>query len=292
MLIFSLSPDAYSNESAPVFDENMKRAYTLFLNREYDLAKEVLNDDSKWLIQHIENHFKNLKHLSFSAISDNAFEYLKERILKLKFFSKALSLGSEVHDIAEKILNGESPDYDPKLRPYIDNIREVIGKISVRYPEVSGAEMKLDIKLSDIFDVDDDIKFIGYIDAVFRNGDQYLLLDWKTNIAKSGLHNKYRKQLETYRQGFAFQMNIPLENIRTAIAYIGLRERVNTGLVNYELAYDTKPGAVFCNFTSVVRTLTEWRKDVNIFCHEFIDQNIEGEYLWRAIAEQLKKEMG
>lgn len=62
----------------------------------------------------------------------------------------------------------------------------------------------------------------GRIDAVYKDGDNYTLVDWKTN-AKA---NADTLQLAIYRLAWADSMNVPLENISASFYYVALDETV------------------------------------------------------------------
>lgn len=62
----------------------------------------------------------------------------------------------------------------------------------------------------------------GRIDAVYKDGDTYTLVDWKTN-AKSDADTL---QLAIYRLAWADSLNIPIENIRAAFYYVARDETV------------------------------------------------------------------
>ena len=70
-------------------------------------AKELLENNDRWINDYIKNHFENLDRISFSSLQNNAYEYLINNILRLREFSYATNLGTEVHSIAEKLAKGE-----------------------------------------------------------------------------------------------------------------------------------------------------------------------------------------
>ena len=76
-------------ESIESFDfvEKNKRAYNLFVHKEYEKAKELLENDTSWIINYIQNHFANLSHLSFSKLNADPYSYLVSNILQVKDFS-------------------------------------------------------------------------------------------------------------------------------------------------------------------------------------------------------------
>jgi DNA helicase-2/ATP-dependent DNA helicase PcrA len=61
----------------------------------------------------------------------------------------------------------------------------------------------------------------GRIDAIYKDGDQYEVVDWKTGRVKSGEELEQASiQLAMYRLAYAKLHNIPIENIRAAFYYV------------------------------------------------------------------------
>ncbi len=63
----------------------------------------------------------------------------------------------------------------------------------------------------------------GRIDAVYKDGDIYTLVDWKTNAEA----NADTLQLAIYRLAWADSLNIPLENIKASFYYVARDETVS-----------------------------------------------------------------
>jgi DNA helicase-2/ATP-dependent DNA helicase PcrA len=67
----------------------------------------------------------------------------------------------------------------------------------------------------------------GRIDAVYKEGDKYEVVDWKTGREKSGDDLEVAAiQLATYRLAYAKLHNIALENISAAFHYVGSNQSV------------------------------------------------------------------
>ena len=62
----------------------------------------------------------------------------------------------------------------------------------------------------------------GKIDAIYRDGDEWILVDWKTNSTPSA----DPLQLSIYRTAFAEEMNIPLDSIKACFYYVALNATV------------------------------------------------------------------
>jgi DNA helicase-2/ATP-dependent DNA helicase PcrA len=67
----------------------------------------------------------------------------------------------------------------------------------------------------------------GRIDAVYQNGDQYEVVDWKTGKVKAGddLANA-AIQLAMYRLAYSKLKNVPIEKISAAFHYVADNQTV------------------------------------------------------------------
>lgn len=67
----------------------------------------------------------------------------------------------------------------------------------------------------------------GRIDAVYKDGDQYTVVDWKTGRAKSGDDLEVAAiQLAMYRLAYSKLYKVPIEKISAAFHYVGSNETV------------------------------------------------------------------
>lgn len=268
--------------------EQQKRAFTLFVNKEYESAKELLERKQEWITDFIKQHFDNLETLSFSAVTTNAYEYLQQRILRLGQQSEALTIGSEVHLIAERIVEGEEYQVKEEYEPYQANIQRLIDQIHETYPEDYLAEENLTVSLGKLIETETPVKFTGKLDAVFKNGDHYLIVDWKTSKS-SHYSSSHRQQLSAYKKAFSLEHNVPMENINVAIGYIGLKKTIDDGLVRAELDMRQPANSAMNTFTKHVQTVLQWKNDVNTFFTDL--QNTKNDdALLRSILEQYKSE--
>lgn len=263
-----------------------KDAYSLFVNREYEKAKSLLENNNIWLVDFIHNHFKNLKSLSFSSVTLKPFEYLVDNILNIKEYSPALKLGSEIHLAAEKHLKGEDYEIEAEYLPFKENILKIADEINLSYSDLFQVEKFFDIPLSDISEIEDEIKFRGKIDAVFNNGNKHLIVDWKTDRSTDQA-SKHRQQLESYKKAFCKLNDISSDNVEVAIAYVGLRPSINTGIVDYKLDLRQPTKTSFNTFLSKVEKVLRWKNNPYLFLKELSEDKIKtNERLWRSIVDQ------
>ncbi|MGY4884448.1 MAG: UvrD-helicase domain-containing protein [Nanobdellota archaeon] len=268
--------------------EKSKRAFDLFVNGEYDKARKLMENDKSWIISYIRNHFENLPHISFSGLNDDPYEYLVYNILKVKDFSSSLNLGGDVHEIARLLCENEKCEVEKEYMPYKENIEKLLKEIKKEYPELDGAEQEIKTPLSKIIGTKDETLFKGFIDAVFKSKGNYLIIDWKTD-KKIDKASEHRQQLEAYKRAFSIKKDIPLDKIKVAICFIGLRRTINTGTI--ESMFDDKQPAksAFETFTKKVNKILEWKKNPDLFFKDLMEKEVN-EDLWRAVIEQYKKE--
>ena len=261
-------------------------AFSLFVNKKYDEAKLLLESKEMWLKEFIKDHFDNLENISFSYVTDKPFDYLKNNVLGIKEYSQAIKDGSEVHNAAERLLKGEEFELEERLEPFKNNIKELTEKIKRDFSEIYKVENNFTISLSDITEDDHPIKFSGKIDAIFKNENKFLILDWKTD--KSMVNgSKHRQQLESYKKAFCYLHDIDAKNVEVGIAYIGLRNSINTGVVDYELDMRKPSKTAFKTFISKVDKILEWKKNPDEFLEELSGDNSNINHsLWRNVVEQ------
>jgi len=294
-------PEDYLNDSSEAaelqfesiesfdFTERSKRAYNLFLNKEYEKAKELLEINKAWIVNYVKNHFASIDHISFSGLEEKAFDYLMKRILKFKDVTPATNLGTDVHEIAKRLCLGEKTgEIREEYLPYVDNLKKLIETIRKEYPENEAFEEKIQIDLKDLISTNENINFTGVIDAVFKNKDEYLIVDWKTSRTTSDA-SKYRQQLESYKRAFAMKKKISPNKIGVAIGFIGLRKAINDGVVDLE--FDNKqPGkTAFDTFSKRVNRILAWKKNPDLFFDDLIAENVNDD-IWRAVVEQYTEE--
>jgi hypothetical protein len=130
--------------------------------------------------------------------------------------------------------------------------------------------------------------FKGYIDAIFRNKNDYLLVDWKTSRS-TGNSSEYRRQLELYRRAYATENGVNPEIIKVAIGFIGLRQVINNQKV-YSKIDKTQPGKnVYETLQKPFKKFLEWKKNPNMFLEE-LSKTKANDPLIRAVIEQYKSE--
>ncbi len=273
-------------DSDPDLNESEKNAFTFFVNKNFEKAKSLLHKKDDWLVDYISNHFEQLISISYTSVNYDPFKYLKENILGIREFSDQMLTGSEVHKAAENLLNGEIPQVSKEALPFVENIKTILGEIKIEYPEVFEVEKLFDINLNEICDEPIDIRFRGKIDAIFKNDDSYLIVDWKTNRDTSK-SSDYRRQLECYRRAFCEQNFLDPENVDIAIAYTGLRSPVSAD--EYKLSLERKkPGKnVFNTFLKHVNVILGWKANPQSYLDQLLQQKKSiNENLWRAVIEQ------
>ncbi len=265
--------------------EKMKRAYAFFVNGNIEKSQQLLNDKNPWVLQFFTNYFESIDHLSFSGLNIKSEDYLFRNILRIREFSKAANTGSLVHEYAEKVLKHENIETNPRILQYTQNVDTLISKIKEEYPEVVGVEERFKINLKDIINTDEDLLLHGIIDAIFKKGDQYLIVDWKTNKNNDG--SKHRQQLEVYKHVYSKLKNIPLENIKVAIEFVGLRPVINMDKIDCNLDNRQPQKNTFQTFEKHAQTILGWKQNPKLFIESLT--NIDNPLI-SALIEQYEEE--
>ncbi len=268
--------------------EYQKKAFALFVNKDFKGAQELLEQKKEWIFDFIKNHFDHLDSLSFSAITSDAYDYLKQHILQLNQQTESLTMGSEIHVLAENMMEGGEYQIKESYGPYEKNIQRLIDEIHKDYPEDFKVEEKITVVLPSLIDTNEPIKFIGKLDAVFKKNDDYLIVDWKTS-KNTNYGSSHRQQLSAYKKAFSIQYGVPLENIKIAIGYIGLKKTIDDGMIRTELDIKQPAPSAFNTFEKKVRSVLAWKNDVHSFFTDLQEIKNE-EALLRSVLEQYQKE--
>lgn len=265
-----------------------KQAYSLFVHKDYDAAKKLLEKKQVWIHEFIKNHFENLDCLSFSAITNDAYDYLKQQILKLGQTSESLTVGSDIHIIAERIIQGEQYQVKEEYEPYETNIQKLIEEIHKQYPEDFLVEQNIIVSFEKLIGTDIPVKYIGKLDAVFKQKNRYLIVDWKTS-KNTTYASSHRQQLSAYKKAFSIQYDIPVENIEVAIGYVGLRKTIDDGIIRTKLDQRQPTSSAFITFEKHVKKVLSWKKDTSIFFNDLQCTKNE-EALLQSVLEQYRLE--
>ncbi len=212
------------------------RAYSLFVNKRYDESMKMLDDREQWLTARIADYFASVKAISFSSIKDlrNPMAFLENDILRIRERTDEIEFGTFAHKIAYDYFSGKLDEarIPEKYRFAFNNIVETRKEIEekLKLKQIS-AEQSLELDLGSLFgDVGGDLIFKAKIDAVYSNDERnrFLILDFKTSKSED-YASEYRQQLAVYKLIFSKANNINIKSIETAIGYINLIGKINTG---------------------------------------------------------------
>ncbi len=278
----------FETESPESFNELQKRAFNLFVNKQFKEARQELENSKPWLKDFVKKHFAGVNRLSYSALPKSSYDYFVNRILKIQTIPfKASTLGSDVHNAAEKILKNQKFEKTKETEPFIKNVQMFIKEIKKTYPNVEEVETTITLSISKIVDTKDEINFTGKIDSVFSNGEEYLIVDWKTDKSADYSSN-HRQQLELYKRMLSQSKNIPLDKIKVAIGYIGLRKRINDGTISSKLDDRQPSQSAFTTASTKINQFLQWKNNPETFLEDLIE-NKKDEVLWRSMVEQVEK---
>lgn len=282
-----------STRSPNAFNE----AYALFVSGRYEEAKAKLKQKDPWLRLLIQDFFQKQTTLSYSLInaSKKPYEFLKNNIMKVGEEGEGLSLGTIVHTMAHNLFSETlHEDQIPESEgPYISNLKKVNEEIESAYNAVQeDSEQSISIPVNEMFeeysDIEDDIIFKGKIDAVFRslNGDQYVLVDYKTD-RDNKYSSEHRRQLSVYRRLFSRGNKLPEERIKVAIGYVGLRGNINTGVIDYEVDDRNPVQSAINTFKRDLNRFLTFKYDPETFIEAILNEDSD-EMLFERIRNELK----
>lgn len=299
--IVTEEPQAYVNDLAEPAEcqlsgvegadapDRLKRAFNLFVNGETAKAKELMEAKSAWLRDFVREWFEKLDHVSFSSLPEGgegsaAEDYLISNVLGIKFPSTGLEIGSQVHEVASAMILGEEHSVPKWLEPFIDNVEALVAQVKKEYPEVVAAEQEVVVPLEKLVSEGEGMEFQGRVDAIFRSprGD-YLLVDWKTD-KDEGRSSSHRQQLQAYRHAFAVSSGVPLDRVKVAIGYVGLRGRVNLNRAWASLDQKQPRDTAFDTFKARVGKVIQWKRSPDSFLEELGDASKD--LICRAVREE------
>ena len=157
------------------------------------------------------------------------------------------------------------------------------------YPMDVGVEEIIKVPLAKLVEDDVDLLFSGKIDAVFKNEDgEYLIVDWKTD-KNMNYSSEHRQQLSTYRKAFSIKHDIPIDDIKVAIGYVGLRKIIDDGIMNAKLDMRQPSSTAFETFKKHLKVFLDWRDDVELF-FKTLSEVKDDDVLVRSVLEQYSNE--
>jgi DNA helicase-2/ATP-dependent DNA helicase PcrA len=280
--------DAKDQLVATRLNNRLSEAYSLFIAGRFSDSEKLLKDEDRWLEDYIVNYFQTVDHFSYSSIKTNAYEFLTKNIISMPRYFGATDFGKSVHKALEMILSDQAKieDYENDVKKATQNGLEAIEDLKKEYSglKIDSNEKHLKILLSSITDYNEDnMRFTGVIDAVFKHDAGYLIVDYKTD-KKSEKSSEHKRQLAVYKKMLAISENIPEEQITTCVVFLALRGGINTGKFGRETSKGTRD--VFSTFEKHLQKVLEWKKDPKKFIEELLAEKNE-EPLFQAIKEKL-----
>ena len=132
------------------------------------------------------------------------------------------------------------------------------------------------------------MEFKGTLDAVYEcEGGDYLIADWKTDKAKD-YDAEHRKQLAVYRRLYSKVHGVDESRISTVIAYVGLRGKINTGKLDFELE-EAKPTATLIkNFQKQAQRFVDYLHNPSAFINAVLEDKND-EMLYEIVKRELAR---
>ncbi|KAA8923070.1 MAG: ATP-dependent helicase [Thermoplasma sp.] len=215
-----------------------REPYLAFVRGDIKHAFDIIHEEGR-LRKLIYSGIRKNNVISFSLLSslEDPFRFLRDHILGLKYTSPAMSRGTTIHGLAQEVFERtvQVEKIPEQLMPYYRNILNITKKIQEEYG-MNQIGSEVEVKIPGSFYMKEAESFIlyGRIDAVFSDGEKYLIVDYKTDKRRNS-SNHYGDQLAFYRILYSKSNHIDPSRISTAIGYLGLRPAVNTGGISYEL---------------------------------------------------------
>ena len=270
-------------------DNRLSEAYSLFIAGRFGDSEKLLKTEDGWLEEFIVNYFKNLDHLSYTSIETDPYDFLVKNIIAIPFYSGSTDFGHTVHQALAKISKKKATIDDFKdndVKRAIKNYNLAIEQLKSEFSglEFIDAEISKELPVSSMISyADKTLNFKGYIDAVFKHNDGYIIVDYKTD--KNTNHaSEHKQQLAGYRKMYSVLENIPEDKIKIFVAFIAIRGGINTGKFDWSLEKENRN--VFPTFEKHLRIVLEWRNDPKKFIQDLLD-NHHDDLLYQTVKEKL-----
>lgn len=257
--------------------------YNLFVNRRYEEAKNAINAKDHWLRNYIESYFSNTTKLSYTLIEGihDPFNFLKRNILGLRDESIALNTGNMAHLLAENRFKGTLRERELKdsEKPYFENIKnldhEMQNSIGAKQIE---AELQIVLPLEKLLGSGTaykDMEFKAKIDAVYKTKNGYIILDYKTDKTEDNAAG-HRRQLAIYKKLYSIANEVEEDNISTALGFIALRGKINTGRLDWKLDTAQPKPQQYDTVVKHIKNFVAYKKDPGLFISDLIRQQDQG----------------
>ena len=140
-------------------------------------------------------------------------------------------------------------------------------------------------------DIKTNLKLSAKLDAIFLNKEKnkFLIIDFKTDRSDDQ-GSKHRRQLALYRKLFSIEKKIDEKEIDTAIAYINLTGKINTGKFEYELDTQKIKDMQIETVKKHILQLLEYKENPEKLIEKAIEKYYYSDSLSDEIFKKLKEE--
>jgi DNA helicase-2/ATP-dependent DNA helicase PcrA len=140
------------------------------------------------------------------------------------------------------------------------------------------AELEIVLLLEDVIgkgNAPKEMEFKAKIDAVYKTEDGYLILDYKTDKTDENATG-HRRQLATYKRLYSVANKIDEGRISTALGFIALRGKINTGKLEWKLDAQQPKPQQYETVAKYIRDFIGYKKDPELFIRELMGQADQG----------------
>src|SRR3989338_1257977 len=273
---------------ATKIDSRLSEAFSLFIAGRLDDSKKLLEKEDDWMRQFIQNYFKNLDKFSYSIVTTDPYQFLLNNIIAMPRLFEATTFGSQVHEAMAEAFKGKKQDFEGDIKRAVDNGIDAINQLKKEFSGLTQiySEKRVEVPLSSIVDCGDGKSiFKGFIDAVFKHDNGYIIVDYKTD-KNSSAAAEHKRQLAVYRKMLSVLEGIPESKIKIFVIFLALRGGINTG--RFETETEGEKRSQFATFEKHLRKVLEWRADPSKFISDLLEDERE-DVLYAAIKDKLSE---
>ena len=116
-----------------------------------------------------------------------------------------------------------------------------------------------------------EMEFKAKIDAIYKTKEGYWIVDWKTDKTTENATG-HRRQLATYKKLYSIANKVDEKNINTALGFIALRGKINTGKLDWKLDDQQPKPQQYETVLKYINNFVEYKKNPELFIRKPVDQ--------------------
>jgi DNA helicase-2/ATP-dependent DNA helicase PcrA len=177
-------------------------------------------------------------------------------------------------------------NFEGDIKRALENREKAINELKKEFSglKLDDVEKRQQLPLSSMIDYDNDnLMFKGFIDAIYKHDDGFLIVDYKTDKT-TNYSSDHKRQLAVYRKMHSILENVEENKIKIFVVFVSIRGAINTG--KFDWAIERENRNTFPTFENHLRKVLGWKQDPKKFIKDLLD-NPKDDLLYQTIKEKL-----